>query len=466
MAQYKSEGQIEAVTPGSPAALAGVAPGDRLLAINGRRVKDVIGYQFHQVGEALTMDLLRDGRAVSVAIRKEEDADLGLVFFDPTFDGIKRCNNRCPFCFVDQNAPDLRPSLDIKDDDYRYSFLYGGFITLTNLKEHDWERIFEERLSPLHVSVHATDPALRRRMLGNPRAPEIIPQLQRLAAGGIQAHTQLVLCPGINDGPALDQSIRDLAALWPHVRSVSAVPVGLTSQRRRFLDPALRPYRQEEARPVFEQIARWQKQFRKDFGVNFVYPSDEFYLQAGVPVPTARMYDGFEQYENGVGMVRQTLDEAKKTARRLPAALDRPVRAVVVCGLMAAQSLRDAFAPFTAVENLDLTVLPVENKALGAQVNCSGLLFGRDVAEALQAHAAERGAARPGDLVFLPRRMFDFQGLRTLDEWTFARFQETLGCAVIAAEWTAPVLDTILRAAAGADCYTRDKEVVWISPLG
>ncbi len=464
MPQYKSEGRIDSVAPASPAADAGVQPGDRLVAINGHAIRDVVGYQFHQVGETLALDVLRAGQPLTLTIRKDEDADLGLEFVDPTFDGIKRCNNHCPFCFVDQNAPGLRASLDIKDDDYRYSFLYGGFITLTNLKELDWQRIFEERLSPLHVSVHATDPALRRRILGNPRAPEILPQLRRLADNGIQVHTQLVLCPGINDGPALDQSITDLAALYPHVLSISAVPVGLTNQRRRLLDPALRGYRRDEAGPVFEQIAGWQKRFRKTLGLNFVYPSDEFYLQSGIRVPSARMYDGFKQYENGVGMVRQTLDEARRTARKLPAALPRPIRAVVVCGTLAAEPLREAFAPFQAVENLDLEVLPLANASLGPQVTVSGLLFGRDVVAALQPYAA--GGPHPADVIFLPRRMFDFAGVRTLDEWTFPRLQETLGCPVVPAAWTGEVLATIRRAAAGEDCATPAPDLDRLPALG
>jgi putative radical SAM enzyme (TIGR03279 family) len=464
MAQYKSQGRIEAVEPGSPAAAAGVLPGDHLVAINGNPIKDVVGYQFYQVGDQLLLDVLREGQPVQVPVGKDEDADLGLVFFDPTFDGIKRCNNRCPFCFVDQNAPGLRRSLDIKDDDYRYSFLYGGFITLTNLKEQDWERIFTERLTPMYVSVHATEPALRRRLLGNPRAPEIIPQLQRMADNGIDVHTQLVLCPGINDGAALDQSIRELAALYPHVRSISAVPVGLTTQRRRILDPTMRGFKPEEARATFEQIAGWQKRFRKELGINFVYPSDEFYLQSGIPIPPARQYDGFEQYENGVGMVRKTLDEAKKTAKHLPASLPRPVRAVVVTGLMAAQPIREAFAAFEQVGNLELDVVPVVNKALGRAVNTAGLLFGRDVVPALADYA--RDGSTPADLVFLPRRMFDFAGHRTLDEWTFPKFQDALGCAVISAEWTAEVAAAITRFAAGEDCYTPAQEPAWISPLG
>src|SRR5579859_7309053 len=228
MAQYKSQGRIEAVAAASPAAQAGARAGDRLLAINGQAIQDVVGYQFYQVGEQLELDLLRAGQPVRLVVQKDEDADLGLVFYDPTFDGIKRCNNHCPFCFVDQNAPDLRPSLDIKDDDYRYSFLYGGFITLTNLKESDWERIDEERLTPLYVSVHATDWDLRKVLLGNPRIPNIVEQLKALGDMGIQTHTQLVICPGVNDGEQLDRSISDLSALYPAVQTVGVVPVGLT----------------------------------------------------------------------------------------------------------------------------------------------------------------------------------------------------------------------------------------------
>src|SRR5215217_5628818 len=225
MAQFKSNGTIDKVIPGSPADRAGIAQGDRLLAINGTPVKDVVGYQFHQVSNRLAVEVAREGAAAPLVftIRKPEQQDLGLEFVDPTFDGIKRCNNHCPFCFVDQNAPGLRRTLDIKDDDYRYSFLYGGFITLTNLKDADWQRIDEERLSPLYVSVHATEPEMRRVLLGNPRAPEVVPQLRRLGDLGIQVHTQLVLCPGINDGAHLDRSISDLAALYPHVQTVGVV---------------------------------------------------------------------------------------------------------------------------------------------------------------------------------------------------------------------------------------------------
>src|SRR5688500_10442198 len=190
MAQYKSKGTIDKVEPQSPADRAGIVAGDRLVAINGTPVKDLVGYQFHQVNSRVTVEIERPNESSPLlfTIRKPEQQDLGLEFLDPTFDGIKHCNNHCPFCFVDQNAPGLRRTLDIKDDDFRYSFLYGGFITLTNLKEADWDRINEERLSPLYVSVHATELEVRREILGNPRAPEIVPQLQARRDGHPDAH--------------------------------------------------------------------------------------------------------------------------------------------------------------------------------------------------------------------------------------------------------------------------------------
>ncbi len=457
--QHKSKGRIETVEPSSPAALAGIIPGDFLVAVNGQPVKDIVAVQFHAAAEEVEVEVQRAGQPLRLTVVKDIDQDLGLGFFDPTFDGIKRCNNHCPFCFVDQNAPGLRTSLDIKDDDYRYSFMYGGFITLTNLKEQDWARISDERLSPLYVSVHATDPALRRRLLGNPRAPEILPQLRRLADMGIQAHTQLVLCPGINDGAALDESIGALAELWPNVLSVSAVPVGLTRHRKRWLDAALRSYYPEEVGAVIDQIEGWQHRLRATTGINFAYPSDEFYLLANRPMPAARQYDGFSQLENGVGMVRKFQDETARTTRKLPDALSRPIHALAVTGTLAGGVLQEALAPIQAIPNLDLELLVIENTSLGAQVTTAGLLMGNDVVAALRPHL-------PADVVFLPRRMFDFGGIRTLDEWTFDTLQAELGCPVVAVEWTREVVTTVKRVAAGEDACTPSNPVIWISPLG
>jgi putative radical SAM enzyme (TIGR03279 family) len=220
-------GLISVVHPNSLAARLGLQPGDELLAINGHPVRDAIDVQFYGAQERLTLSVRREGQEQTLRARRRYDEPLGLEFTRPTFDtDIRRCNNRCDFCFVSQMPPGLRPSLYIKDDDYRHSFLFGNYITLTNLTEEDWARIAEQHLSPLYVSVQATDPDLRRRMLGNPRAPDVMEQLRRLADMGIEVHTQLVLVPGLNDGHQLDRSIGDLEGLYPAVRSVSVVRWG------------------------------------------------------------------------------------------------------------------------------------------------------------------------------------------------------------------------------------------------
>jgi putative radical SAM enzyme (TIGR03279 family) len=469
MAQYKSQGTIDKVAPDSPAARAGIAPGDKVLAINGNAVKDVVGYQFHQTSNRVMVEVERPGAASPLVftIRKPEQQDLGLEFLDPTFDGIKRCNNHCPFCFVDQNAPGLRRTLDIKDDDFRYSFLYGGFITLTNLKESDWERVASERLSPLYVSVHATEPALRRQLLGNPRAPEIVQQLRRLGEMGIQTHTQLVLCPNINDGAHLDRSIEELAALYPHVQTVGVVPVGLTNFRRNNhyqIKLDMRPYTPEEADAVVAQVEGWQQRLLREMDTNFAFLSDEWYIMSGRPVPHARHYEGYQQFENGVGMVRQLLDESKRTAKKLPERIERPVRVALACGEMPQATLERALEPLRRVENLDVRMVVVKNNTLGGNVSCSGLLFGAEVTEALRPYG--EGGATLADLIFLPRRMFDFSGVRTLDEWTFDKFQAELGRPVIAADWTRDIWHTVQHHLNGEDCHTRLAEAPRFSQLG
>jgi putative radical SAM enzyme (TIGR03279 family) len=428
-----------------------------------------VGYQFHQASSRITVEVERPGLSAPLVftVRKPEQQDLGLEFADPTFDGIKRCNNHCPFCFVDQNAPGLRRTLDIKDDDFRYSFLYGGFITLTNLKESDWQRINEERLSPLYVSVHATETDVRRQLLGNPRAPEILPQLRRLGELGIRVHTQLVLCPGINDGEHLDHSIHDLAELYPHVQTVGIVPVGLTRFRRNNhyqIKLDIRPYVAEEAAQVIEQVEAWQLRLRAGLDTSFAYLSDEWYILAGREVPHAREYEEYAQLENGVGMVRQLLDESRRTAKKLPQRIERPARVAVVCGEMPRLALERALQPLSQVENLDVRLQVVKNDTLGGNVTCSGLLFGEEVASALRPYASN--GEEPADLIFLPRRMFDFSGVRTLDEWTFDKFQAELGRPVVAAEWTRDIWNAVQRHLRGEDCFTPSPQAVRSSQLG
>src|SRR5579859_1452067 len=294
----KLYGWVREVTPDGAADLAGIQPGDLLKTINGNPVRDLLDYQFYAAEEELLLGVDRNGRAIEVLVAKTADEDLGVLFGEEPAPFIRQCANKCVFCFIkglpERHQPQrglplgMRSSLYIKDDDYRYSFLFGNFITLTNLKEKDWQRLEEQRLSPLYVSVHVTDAELRRKMVDGPRAGEVLEHLARLGQMGIQAHTQLVLCPEINDGPWLDRSIADLAAMRPIVQSIAAVPVGLTKHNNMLKVgdlPALRPYTAEEARAIVKQAQGWQKRFEAETGEPFLYLSDEWYFLTNKQFP-------------------------------------------------------------------------------------------------------------------------------------------------------------------------------------
>jgi len=305
----------------------------------------------------------------------------------------------------------MRHSLYIKDDDYRYSFLFGNYITLTNFNKDDWDRLAEQRLSPLYVSVHATEPALRRRILSNPVAPDVMEQLKRLGSLGIQVHAQIVLIPGLNDGHHLARTASDLAALYPTVQSIGVVPLGLTKYHR----CPFRVYGPEEAKAIIAQISAWQREFRHQHSLSLVYASDEWYLLAGPEVPPAEEYDGFPQLENGVGLTRVFLDEEF----RVSGCEFRVEKVALVCGTLIAPVLERKAAEMSEVV---VEVVPVENRFFGPTVTVSGLLTGRDVVEAL------RGCEL--DLVFLPRAMFDASGELTLDDMSPAAIRERLGARV------------------------------------
>jgi putative radical SAM enzyme (TIGR03279 family) len=394
-------GQITGVDRGSVGARAGLQPGDVLLSINGFPLRDVIDAQFHGADESLALRVRRGQREFSVSVERGYDEPLGLQFARPTFDtDVRRCDNRCEFCFVAQMPPGLRRSLYVKDDDYRHSFLFGNYVTLTNLAEADWERIGEQHLSPLYVSVHATDPELRRRFLRNPDAPDVSAQLRRLAEMGIEVHTQLVVVPGLNDGPHLDRSIGDLAELYPAVRSVSVVPVGLTRHHR----GGCRLHTLEEARTLFNQVSGWQARLRPRLGVRFAYLSDEWYLRLGEEVPPADAYDRLDLTENGVGLVRGFLDGGAQVSDLGPGAVAHLRSATLVTGTLFAPVLEQATAHLGDVE-----VAPVVNRFFGESVTVAGLLTARDVVEQL--------AGRPlGDVVVLPAAMFGGPEGQSLDE--------------------------------------------------
>jgi putative radical SAM enzyme (TIGR03279 family) len=385
---------IAAVEPGWLGEFAGLRPGDRLVAINGRALRDIIDVQFYSAEEMLKLAVEREGQQMLIQVERDYDQELGLSFAHPTFDvDIRRCANNCDFCFVKQNAPGMRRSLYVKDDDYRYSFLFGNFVTLTNLTEDDWSRLEEQRLSPLYVSVHATDLALRRRFLARRRAPDVVDQLQRLAGLGIEVHTQVVLVPGLNDGEHLARTIADLTALYEEpVASVGVVPIGLT----KYHHGQCRTYTPDESRAILDQLEAWRTGSVVERGRGFVYPSDEWYLVAGREVPPAAAYDGYPQVENGVGMVRQLLDEWHSLKARLPAVPLKP--ATLVCGTLIAPVLAPIVAELGALAGTDLDLVPITNRFFGPVTTVSGLLTGADVVAALH--------DRPlGEVVLLPRAM-------------------------------------------------------------
>ena len=444
-------GLIDAVRPGSLADDAGLRPGMRVLAADSRVLRDVVDYQFYTAEHRVTLSVQHaDGSEHRYPFEKHPDEDLGLEFAEATWDGVRICANTCFFCFLKGLPKGLRRTLYIKDDDYRLSFLHGNFVTLTNLTEDDWARLAEQRLSPLNVSVHATEPELRRHMLGYRDAPDIVGQLRRLGSLGIRAHTQVVLCPGVNDGAALERTARDLAALYPTVQTISVVPVGATVQYEERMAAvgktdgtgACSP---EYARALVRQVRPLQRAFRRQHGATLLHLADEYYLIAGPPVPGAAAYDGFPQYENGIGMTRTLLDDWRRTRaslRRRRPSLPR-LRLAVGCGTLAAPVLAGLFAEFTAETGIPATVQPVRNEHFGARINVSGLLTGADFGAQLR--------DRPGDVVVLPRTALDYFGRRFLDSSTPADVETALGRPLLFATALSEVVEQLEALAAGAD---------------
>lgn len=412
-------GLIASVTAGGFAERAGLRCGDRLLAINGQPVRDVIDVRFYGSEEELVLAVRRGAAVLSVHASRGYCEDWGGEFADPLFDGIRSCANHCPFCFVAGLPPGLRPLLYVRDDDYRLSFLSGSFVTLTNLEESDWERLAEQRLSPLYVSVQATDPDLRRRLLGGWPVPDIREQIRRLGEIGITVHAQVVICPGLNDGAALEQTVSDLWALRHTVGSVALVPVGLTRHhpaRLRRVTPGL-------AREVLAMADRWRRLGYREVGRRFVYPSDEIYLLAGRPIPGAATYDGFPQIANGVGLLRRFLDDWARLRRRLAQRSEQHVTVASVTlasGTAMAPYVRILAQELAGILGISITAIEVPNCLFGPEVTVAGLLTGRDVVEAL-------GQRELGEIVILPRTMFDAAGERTLDDWTLPELARALG---------------------------------------
>jgi len=411
---------VSAVRKDSIAASLPVVAGDTVVAANDMPIRDLIDYSFALADKHVELRVEKaGGEELVLEIDKEYDEDIGLVFDQP-FPGLRRCQNRCLFCFLDQMPPGLRPSLYVNDDDYRLSFWEGNFITLTNAGPHDLERIAGQRLSPLYISVHTTNPDLRKQMLQHPRAGLIMQQLAFLKSAGIEMHTQIVLCPGINDGRELDKTITDLAGFWPRVRSIAIVPVGLT-RFRQGLYP-LKTLSREEASALVAKVERWQQQFLKALGDPLVHAADEVYLKAGAPVPPAELYGEYPQLENGIGLVRQHLDALKIWLGGLTEPLGATQKITVVSGTLAAPILQEALHPLRRI-GLDVRVLPIRNNFFGPAVTVTGLLTGKDIASQLK-------GKNLGRLVVIPSVCFNDDGL-TLDGLTAADLERILEKPVV-----------------------------------
>ncbi|HSW64197.1 MAG TPA: DUF512 domain-containing protein [Dissulfurispiraceae bacterium] len=379
--------EIEMVEPGSIAEQSGIRAGDRLVSLNRRRIRDAIDLLFYGSEPELKLAIRRGDKQISCHIDRGAGNAKGLgISLKPL--RVKTCGNKCIFCFVMQLPKGLRKPLYLKDEDYRFSFLYGNYITLTNLTRDERKRIVDQHLSPLYISVHATDTAVRRTLLGNDSAPDILRELKYFVDHGIRMHTQIVLCPGYNDGKILSSTINDLYKLYPYVQSVAVVPLGLTEHRRKPLASVSR----EDALAALGIVYRFQSRFRRKHGEGIVYAADEMYLKAGLDIPSFKAYDDFSQIENGVGLVAMFQQQARRL--KLPQ-FDPKRRFVTFTGASFAPFL-ESFAERLRRHGINLEVIPVENTFFGRSVTVAGLLTGRDVMKSLA------GRLRKDDILLIP----------------------------------------------------------------
>ncbi len=440
----KQEGHlIKEVQPGSIADELELEAGDRLLSINGEKLEDIFDYQYLVQDEYLELVVLKADREEWVLeIEKDEDEDLGLVFENGLLDEYRSCTNNCIFCFIDQMPPGMRDTLYFKDDDSRLSFLQGNYITLTNMKQKDIDRIIQFHWSPINISIQTMNPELRCKMLKNRFAGKVLKYLDQLCEAGITMNGQIVLCPGVNDGEELEFTIRKLANYLPHLQSVSVVPVGLTKFREGLYP--LKPFDAETAKNTLKIIRHWQEKLYPEYGCHFVHASDEIYLMAGEPIPDEEEYDGYPQLENGVGMLRLLIEETEEAICRkldedsdrmeardvdeqlcLDAEGDERQTVSIATGRLATPTMRKLMCRIEeAFPRIKGIVYPIENRFFGEQITVSGLLTGQDLLAQLKGKGL-------GDRLLLPENMLRSGETVFLDDMTVEELQTALQVPII-----------------------------------
>lgn len=413
--------QIHSVEPGGIADQLGLRPGDTLLSINGEAVLDQIDYQFLTASETLVLTIGTKDGVSEIELEKDADEPLGITLDSTLMSRPRICANRCVFCFIDQMPPGLRNTLYVKDDDWRLSLMMGNYITLTNLSDRELNRLIARKASPLYISIHATDGAVRARMMGNRRASDIMDQLARLRDAGICFHGQIVLCPGLNDGPVLDETLRRLSSMHPAALSVALVPVGLTCHRDGLC--SLRPYDRACAASLLDQAIRWQQRLLGTLGTRFVFPADEFYCLSGYPLPEDFEYESYPQIENGVGMLRSFSNEFISAHKHADASETKPRRILIATGTSAAPFLHGLIDKHP-IGGVEADVLAVENHFFGSSVTVAGLLVGGDLRGALA------GIQGLYDEVLISQAMLRHEGERFLDDDTRLSLQHAVGVPV------------------------------------
>lgn len=417
----ENEHIIDDIEPGSIAEELELEAGDVLLSVNGQKIEDVFDYHYLINDDALTVLVRKkNGEEWELDIEKDYAEDLGIVFENGLMDDYRSCQNKCMFCFIDQMPEGMRETLYFKDDDSRLSFLQGNYVTLTNMKEKDIERIIRYRLEPINISVQTMDPKLRCRMLHNRFAGEALKKMERLREAGIEMNGQIVLCKGINDGAQLDESIRGLTEYIPYMQSLSVVPVGLTKYREGLYP--LEPFEKEDAREVLALIHKWQQYCMDHYGTHFVHAGDEWYLLADMEIPPEDNYDGYLQLENGVGMMRLLEDEFTEALREAGTGSGKAEsrNITVATGMLAAKLLKKLSNAFMEkFPQIQVEVVPVRNDFFGERITVSGLLTGRDIIAQLKGKCL-------GDKLLLPCNLLRSGEETFLDDVTLDEVKKAL----------------------------------------